>query len=137
VTPAPVDAAREAMDPTVWTLLLGGIVAAAAAFPKVLGNINKGLEDWVMNKRRAAEQKDDADIADLQRQVEHLSRYVHEIRGDIIRRDACLSLHSSWDYKAVQLITSLGGVIEPPPPLWPLRNSPEPPGDGHLTDTQS
>ena len=117
-----------------WVIAAGLAFTVLQKFPGLLGPWTEQWETWVDARRRTAEKRDDADIADLHRQVQHLSAAVERLRVDLNRRDAILTAHAEWDRFALQEIARLGGSIPPPPGLWPTRTLPEPPTDGSPTD---
>lgn len=138
MTPDPIGAAiaKAIASPQAvpWVLAASFLLVLAQRFPGLMGPWSKAWEEHVDSRRRTAEKRDDADIADLRRQVEYLTRVVTEIRSDIVRRDAALHDHSPWDYQAVRLIGELGGHIDPPPPLWPPAILPPVADDGQPGD---
>ena len=122
-------ATRAAEQP--WVLyVLGGVLVvsmAAAAVPKILGPIGQAWADWLERRRRAAVARDDADIADRDRQIAYLRGVADEQRREIARRDALIAAHAPWDWTRYDAAVKAGHDVTPPPPLVPY--APAPAGD--------
>lgn len=90
------------------------VTAGAAAFIVLLGLVPKIGETWTKwleTKRRIAVDRDDADMAELRRQVGNLQDW----RQETVARQM---KHSAWDRKAYRALVELGQDIGPPPDLF-------------------
>ena len=109
----------------IWLgIIITAAIAVASAFPKVAGPLAEGWEKVTDSARRTAIAKDDADVADLKRQVEHLTVQVGLLRRDIVHRDAFLSRHAAWDALVRVEAAKVGLDLPPPPSLWPVVDDP-------------
>lgn len=105
----------------IWLgIIITALLAIASAFPKLVGPLADGWERIIDSARRTASAKDDADVADLKRQVEHLTVQVGQLRRDIVHRDAFLSRHATWDALVRVEAAKVGLELPPPPSLWPV-----------------
>lgn len=108
------------------TIVTVVVLAIGTATDKGLGPLSRWWFSFSNDRRAAAAARDDADIADLKRQVtyltsrvEELSRMVDEQRRTTAIRDRLAIAHQRWDVEAQQTVNGLGGHLSPPPPLWP------------------
>lgn len=91
------------------------IVIIAMAFPRVLGPVGKGVEDWVSARRRTAQATDDTEKTGLKEDAAYWRGRADAQREEQEQRDVLISEHHQWDYAALQQNPSLG----PWPPLLP------------------
>lgn len=104
----PVTDAATSSPVLVWLAIgIAAVVLVAAGWERISGPIYRALAA----RRRAASDKDDADILDLQRQVSNLKTWAEE-------KDARDREHAKWDRTAYNELVRLGADIEPPPPLF-------------------
>lgn len=108
------------------------------AFPNVLGPISRAIHETAAAKRRAAADRrrsesarDDADIADLKRQIEILTsaraddrRVLDEMRASQKAHEHTLMVHDQWDLAVLNDPSHAQRV--PRPPLYPVRETPTP-----------
>lgn len=125
------------------------LVLVASAVPKILGPIGKGLADWSRSRREARIASEDADMADVQRQIAYLTeqrvedqkRHTRERKEDREAFEAQLRAwaareerwrgewhqHISWDHELIHLALQ-HGVTPPPRPAPPFMTpDPSPP----------
>lgn len=108
----------------VW--LVGVALSAlfiAQVFPRLLGPIGTGLDAWATRRRQAAVAKDDADIADRDRQLIYLQAQRAEDHAYRQAHDAVLVAHAAWDREQLDRCQP----DTPPPPLWPTLGPVAPP----------
>lgn len=89
-------------DPLVIyiTAIVGLALLVFGALPKIANS----WTEFLAARRRTAVDRDDADIAELKRQLANLT-------------DA-LPSHAKWDREVYQALMRLGEDVEPPPPLF-------------------
>ena len=101
----------------LWILAaIAGLYVIVNAVDKLGGKVFETIRTWTDGKRRAARDTDDADIADLKRQLAHVSDQLSEVRAYQLRHDKVLVTHQAWDRQA---IAASAGDLPAAPPLWP------------------
>lgn len=89
----------------IWLSIIIGVLG-------ILGrSFIASFRTWADEKRRIAVQKDDADIADLKRQVDNLVQW-REVKDQRDRE------HSAWDREVYRRCVEAGIDIDAPPPLF-------------------
>jgi len=98
-------------------IIVFALTALGTAIPKALGPISKFMGEWSTQRRVAAIERDDADIADMKRQVAYLTRRLHRMdeREQRWRRE--LNQHVAWDTTAITVASRHGAELPPVPPL--------------------
>lgn len=56
------------------SIIVGLIILIAQAFPKILGPLGKSISEWATTQRERRVASGDADISDLMRQVDYLTK---------------------------------------------------------------
>lgn len=110
------DAAQVANHPVVlWALIIFAVISILAqAVPKIatmLGPLGKWITSRTDRQRRIALDRDDADIADLRRQVTNLTTW----RTEQEERNRA---HTEWDRRAYAELVKAGIDIDVPPSLF-------------------
>jgi hypothetical protein len=97
----------------------------ADKFPKVLGGFGQGLADRRQARRAEAIAKDDADIADLSRQVKYMRDEINRLRRRSEQQNRLLTQHMAWDRKIMHELVRLNPSLDlgEPPPLWVLDDT--------------
>lgn len=106
----------------VWVVLgMGVLWWVVTTFPKHFGAWGAALHDWAMRRRLAAVERDDADIADRDRQIEYFRALADSRAREIAGRDRLTFQHRQWD---MDVIVHLPADFRPPPPLFgPVEQS--------------
>lgn len=100
----------------VWVVLTGGVGWwVVTTFPKYFGAWGAALHDWAMRRRLAAVERDDADIADRDRQIEYFRNLADTRAREIAGRDRITFTHRQWDMRVIE---HLPPDFPPPPPLF-------------------
>lgn len=111
----------------VWLVVIIGLaLMISTAAPKVLGPISQAIFDTAEKFRVNAARRDDADLADLNRQVRYLRGRVHSLEEALDRLRAEWSAryrrwsaekraHDRWDYEASRALLSHEPPFDPPP----------------------
>lgn len=99
------------MNPELWPIYVSAAVTCIVVVIGLVPKVGEGWTKWLETKRRVAVNKDDADIADLQRQVSNLQAW----RTETMERQR---KHAGWDREAYRELIRLGADISPPPDLF-------------------
>lgn len=104
----------------IWASIIAGtLIVLSAAFPKILGPISQGLSEWLSSSRARAVAKDEAEIADREREAAYWRGVADTLRAEIVERDRLIAAHLPFDYKMLEgHKPPYTGVI---PPLYPTR----------------
>ena len=98
------------------------IMIAATIFAGVLGILSRSFlstfREWSDAKRRTAIERDDADIADLKRQVDNLTARIEASDERERSQRHYLTEHAKWDRKAYAALVQAGIDIDPPPSIF-------------------
>ena len=114
----------------VWLVVfVCGAIFVAQAAPKIFGPLGKLIKELGDSRRRAAVEKDDADIAERNRQIAYLNERVKTLTEDHRVRDHLIYEHLGWDQQAMKQCPELGLA----PPLWPEWDTHAPPEKGQET----
>lgn len=89
----------------LWVTIVTVVVGILAR------SFSETLRKWADERRRMAVERDDADIADLKRQVQNLQQW----RTDQETRNRD---HTAWDRRAYTELVKAGIDIDPPPSLF-------------------
>lgn len=125
----PDDITRLTQSPiAVWLVIaVMFLIMIASAVPKILGPIGTGIAEWGQRRRAERAARDDADVADLRRQNDHLQTELTRERSLWARRlsrwRAEKHVHDRWDYRVQQALIG----HEPPFDLAPEYMTPDPP----------
>lgn len=98
-------------------LMAGWIVATI--FPQITGKFQDAVKQTTANRRAAAADADDADIADLTRERNYLAGVAAERLRELQARDRLIAAHMVWDRERYNAAISAGHDIRPAPPLHP------------------
>lgn len=113
ITNSTVETAQE--SPVVlWAIIIALVLAIIVS--QMLPKLRQALD----SARRIAADKDDADIADLNRKVDYLTRTVNDMRRRQIDHDEVLVIHRSWD-QAVMNDPEYATKVAPPA-LYPTHH---------------
>lgn len=134
-------------DPRIVTVsvVVGIIVVAATAMPRIFGPLAQTIESIVDSARRTTTAARAADVQSLTEQVDAVQSVLAETQAELRafrdetrryqrRHDEVLTTHAEYDRAMIQLVVSLGGSPYPLPPLWPDSPFMDPPGDGGTPD---
>lgn len=127
------------------TLIIGVLLVVSQAVPKILGPVGAAASDWSRRRREQRIAQEDADMADLQRQVTYLTQKRAEDRAEHAREQVELKdefaehrrmwaeredrwrrewhHHRQWDYQALEALTGRKPPFDPSPPFM----TPDPP----------
>lgn len=99
----------------MWVVgAVASLLLVSQAFPNVLGPVSRGLASWADRRRQAVQAKDDADIAERDRQIRYLQQRLEVRQREDNERDRAAVRHRVWDLAAVDKYPDLGT----PPSLW-------------------
>lgn len=96
-------------------------VIAALVLGIIVSQLLPKLRQALNSARRIAADKDDADIADMNRKIDYLTRTVNDMRARQIEHDAVLVKHRVWDRAVID--DPVVATREPPPPLYPVNHA--------------
>lgn len=121
------------------SLGIGVILLIVQAVPKVLGPIGTAMQDWTRTRREARIESRQADLVDIQRQVEYLTearkadREQHERELVGVKTDFAehrnrwaareerwreeWRAHRRWDYEMEEALRGADPPIRPSPPF--------------------
>lgn len=94
----------------VGTLVL--VTTVSQLFPRILGPVSQALYDFARRRRLAAREREDADIAELRRQVEHLSVTGKRKDRRIVALEMHCWTHHTWELEAMGELPA--GFRQPP-----------------------
>lgn len=77
----------------------------------LMRSFNSNIREWADGRRQAATARDDADIAELKRQVGNLTEW-RAVKDERDRE------HAEWDREAYVALMRAGIEVENPPPLF-------------------
>lgn len=136
------------------SLIAAVLVVIAQAVPQVLGPLGKGLTEWARSRREKRIEAREADLIDVQRQVEYLTEQRKRDREEHEREQAADAAeieklrqefadyrrmwaerearwreewhhHRQWDYKAQEALMGRNPPFDISPPFM----TPDPPRD--------
>lgn len=102
-------------------------------YPSAFGSLGRHLDERAARKRQAAVERDDADIAELQRQTRYLLKrsaamgaLIAELREGQRQHDLFLAAHARWDRHMIASLIAADPTVDIPdlPPLWPPTSIP-------------
>lgn len=134
------------------TLVVGVLLLIAQAAPKILGPLGKAAVEWSRSRRENRIAREQADLVDVQRQVEYLTEqrkldraeHAREKADDAAELDALRAefadyrrmwaerearwrdewqAHRRWDYEAQEALMGRKPPFDPSPPFM----TPDPP----------
>lgn len=92
-------------DLVLWSVITTLVVGI------LLRSFNTHIREWADGRRQAATARDDADIAELKRQVRNLTEW-RALKDERDRK------HAEWDREAYVALMQAGIEVEHPPPLF-------------------
>lgn len=133
----PADVLKTISSPVLVWIAMGVMAVGmiANAFPKILGPVGTGIQEWAARRRAERAARDDADIADQARQIVYLESVAARERAEHATTRATWharemrwvqewAAHRVWDRDMYELAIRLGA--EPTPPPAPPFLSPDP-----------
>lgn len=119
--PTPDPAAQPVV---VWLTVIGGALAV------VLTGLSRAQGWWgqiALDARRTNAAHDDADIAQMRRQLDYVTRLLEGMRHYQAAHDDILAHHRGWDMGALEALARAGVAYPAPPPLYPPDETTLPP----------
>lgn len=104
-------------NPVVLYAVIAGLVLVVLA-----STILPKLRESLASMRRIASDRDDADLAQMRRQIEHLVTTVDDMRRRQAAHDEVLTVHRRWDVSVVN--DPEYATRNAPPPLYPITRTP-------------
>ena len=100
-------------------LVVGVLLLVAGAVPKFFGSLGQAWHEWLLRRRTAAVEADDADIIDLRRERDYLAGVAAERLRELRARDVLIREHAPWDWERYEAAIRAGHAVSHPPPLMP------------------
>lgn len=112
-----------AANPVVYWLI--GIVGVGTLVLPSIRRESSAFTAWLAGLRRAAENRDDARVADLVKDVDWLKSKIHELESQMAERDKLARVHLRWDHQAIVALIradpAAADRLGEPPSLYPER----------------
>lgn len=97
------------------------LARASESVLSALGPLGKWLGRRRLRKYERITEFNDARVSVLTEHVDFLLSEVQTIRAEQREQVVLLRQHQKWDNRVARQVRELGGEVEDPPPLYPIR----------------